>query len=190
MDIASMVITAVIAGGGAFLGAYLKKKAENLATHEDIEDLKNQTAVLTRTTEGIKAKISDEVWDRQARWSIKRDALFEVTRELATLMYGLARLDGLHIRMRHSTEPKNYQAEYEGAVVFWNESLLSFRRARALAVLVCNKDLRIKLDNADRLIGKTSDNIFWDTVDADSFGAIHTALEEIHVAMREELQIH
>jgi len=51
MDFASMAITAAIAGGAAFLGSYLKKKGENLATKEDIEDLRKQTATLTQTTE-------------------------------------------------------------------------------------------------------------------------------------------
>jgi hypothetical protein len=33
------VTTALGAGAGAYLGSYLKKKGENLATHEDIDKL-------------------------------------------------------------------------------------------------------------------------------------------------------
>jgi len=34
-----MVITAVVAGGSAYLGSYLKKKGANWATHEDVDKL-------------------------------------------------------------------------------------------------------------------------------------------------------
>ena len=39
MDAAAMVITAVVAGGSAYLGSYLKKKGANWATHEDVDKL-------------------------------------------------------------------------------------------------------------------------------------------------------
>jgi hypothetical protein len=34
-------------------------------------------AKLTATTETIKARISDEVWDRQMRWTTKRDSYIQ-----------------------------------------------------------------------------------------------------------------
>jgi hypothetical protein len=60
--------------GGSFLGAYLKKKGENLASKEDINDLVEQTKKLTQTTKEIEAKIGDEVWAGQRHWEMKRDA--------------------------------------------------------------------------------------------------------------------
>ena len=68
----------ITAGAGAYLGAYLKRKGENLATKEDIGEL-------TKTTEEIKAKISDDVWDRQKQWELKRDVVFDAIRVLADL---------------------------------------------------------------------------------------------------------
>ena len=38
-----LVITAVVSGAAAYLGSYLKKKGENLATHEDIDKLIHQS---------------------------------------------------------------------------------------------------------------------------------------------------
>jgi hypothetical protein len=60
---------------GAFLGAYFKRKGENLATHEDLDNLVKQVAAVTETTENIKATISDDVWDRQEQWKLKRDSI-------------------------------------------------------------------------------------------------------------------
>ena len=56
-------------GLGAFIGSYLKKKGENLATQEDVQKL-------TTLVEEVKATISDRVWDRQKQWEMKRDAIF------------------------------------------------------------------------------------------------------------------
>jgi hypothetical protein len=61
-----------------FIGSYAGKKGENLATKEDI-------AQLTKIAEGIKAKISDEVWDRQKQWKLKRDVVFDAIRALTEL---------------------------------------------------------------------------------------------------------
>jgi hypothetical protein len=68
-----------------FLGSYSAKKGENLATKEDI-------AQLTKITEGIKAQISDEVWDRQRQWEMKRDAVSDALRTLRELETSLISL--------------------------------------------------------------------------------------------------
>jgi hypothetical protein len=75
-----MVTTAVIAGGGAYLGAYLKRKGEDWATHEDIDKLVKQVAAVTTVTKKIEGQISDEYWQEQRRWEIKRDTIFDVKR--------------------------------------------------------------------------------------------------------------
>jgi methionine salvage enolase-phosphatase E1 len=60
------------------LGSYSAKKGENLATKEDI-------AELTKIAEGIRAKISDDVWDRQRQWELRRDVVLDSVRALADL---------------------------------------------------------------------------------------------------------
>ena len=58
--------------------------APGLATKEDIEDLRRQTATLTQTTEGIKARISIDLWSRQQRWDVQKSALLDTLKELAS----------------------------------------------------------------------------------------------------------
>jgi hypothetical protein len=69
-----------------FIGSYSAKKGENLATKEDI-------AQLTKIAEGIKAEISDVVWDRQKQWEMKRDAILEGIRAHADLEAALVNLN-------------------------------------------------------------------------------------------------
>jgi hypothetical protein len=52
------VVTFLSGGTGAYLGSYLKKKGENLATHEDINKLVDQVSAVTTATKQIETKIS------------------------------------------------------------------------------------------------------------------------------------
>jgi hypothetical protein len=49
---------------GSFLGSYMKKKGENVATHEDIEKLVDQMKAVTQATKEIESRISGEAWER------------------------------------------------------------------------------------------------------------------------------
>jgi hypothetical protein len=55
-----MGVTIVGAWAGSFLGAYLKKKGENLATHEDVNKVVAQMAAVTQTTQAGGALRGDE----------------------------------------------------------------------------------------------------------------------------------
>src|SRR6266849_5900863 len=81
---------------GSYLASYLKKKGENLATHEDLDKLVEQVRTVTTTTKEIEAKISSGVWDRQKRWETKRDVLFEATRRLGAIEDSLMSLNSAH----------------------------------------------------------------------------------------------
>lgn len=89
------VMSFIFAGAGAYLGSYLKKKGENLATKEDLNDLKAQTAVLTQTTKEIESKIEDQMWNRQRQWELKRDTLLEAARCVADVDAMLVRVDAV-----------------------------------------------------------------------------------------------
>jgi hypothetical protein len=75
---AVFVTTALGSGVGAYLGSYLKKKGENLATHEDIDKLIHQVSAVTDATETIKAQIGSDLWTRQIVWQQKRDAYAKI----------------------------------------------------------------------------------------------------------------
>jgi hypothetical protein len=76
----------------SFLPSYMKKKGENLATKEDIQELARQTAILTQAAKEIEARISIGVWSQQQRWDVQKTALLESLKELATAEAFLSRL--------------------------------------------------------------------------------------------------
>jgi hypothetical protein len=111
--------TALLIIGGLGLGEYLKKRAENLATRKDIEDL-------TRKVEVIKAEISEGVWSRQKRWELKREVLFEATKRLREIDDAL---QGLDTRLQHDqksgeTTLGEYSATYLSAAAKFYETIL------------------------------------------------------------------
>jgi hypothetical protein len=53
--------------------AYAGERARLTAQFHNLDRLVEQTEKLTATTEAIKARVSDEVWDRQMRWNFKKD---------------------------------------------------------------------------------------------------------------------
>lgn len=75
--------------------AYSEAKGKNLATKEDLNDLKEQTAMLAQTTKEIESKIEDQVWNRQRHWELKRDTLLEALECAAEVDSMIIRVDSL-----------------------------------------------------------------------------------------------
>ncbi len=103
---------------GSYVGSYFKRKGENLATKEDFNDLKEQTRQLTQATKEIEAKISDAVWDRQRKWEIKKEVLFDATRGLVDFnnaLIGLSSID--QAKKTHPHIPAAIWLEQENQVM-------------------------------------------------------------------------
>lgn len=81
----TLVSTFVGSGGGAYIEAYLKKKGENLATHEDVSKLVAQFSAVTQAAKDIEASISSDIRNRQRRWELKRDTLLVGKIQIAAL---------------------------------------------------------------------------------------------------------
>jgi hypothetical protein len=129
----------IAAAAGAYLGAYLRKKGENLATHEDIEKLDDQVRVVTTTAKEIEAKISDELWNRQKRWELKREVLFEAAKSLAEIDGAIIGLDSL---LQVETKPDELgwlQIESE-KYAKWKRAAVRFDEAKILVDMVCERE--------------------------------------------------
>jgi hypothetical protein len=136
-----LVVTLVGSFGGSYLGAYFKKKGENLATHEDIDKLVEQVSAVTKTTKEIEAKISDEVWDRQRRWELKRDVLLDAMKKLGVLPEHLVSLQNVY--RDFGTGPSGWRVDETQAreALKWQRAAGDFDAALFLAELVCEPQL-------------------------------------------------
>lgn len=66
--------------------AYAGERARLSAQFHNLDKLVEQTGKLTATTEAIKARISDEVWDRQMKWNFKKDVYIRLMETLGQHM--------------------------------------------------------------------------------------------------------
>jgi hypothetical protein len=126
-----------------FIGSYANRKGENLATKEDI-------AQLTRIAEGIKADISDDVWGRQRRWELRRDAVLDAIRAHADLESALVKLNSCL-----SASEKNYtdktDPEFDERIQDFRNSWTSCRRAYLIANLAVGGQFSNALSAYSRL---------------------------------------
>jgi hypothetical protein len=85
----------LIGGFVGYMNGYMRKKAENRAIHEDFQAVLAELKETTHATKEIEAKISDEVWNRQRKWEIKKEALFDATRGLVDFNNALIQLSSI-----------------------------------------------------------------------------------------------
>ena len=147
----TIILSLISAGGGAYLGSYLKKKGENLATHEDIDKLVDQVAAVTVATKTIESKISNDVWERQRKWDLKREALFELMKAITTLANALGKFDATFRALRDIAphEPQNadlWAKRRSEAIASYNSANTEFENATMLAYLTCGSEISKVID--------------------------------------------
>jgi hypothetical protein len=124
---------------GAYFGGYLKKKGENLATHEDIAMLKEKVATVTTTTEQIKAEISDALWNRQKHLELKKEVLIGAVNKLAVAEEALLQLHcAVQIPERANPDWQEIVAKkYE----IWQHEFAALRGTMNLVPVVCRSQM-------------------------------------------------
>ncbi len=153
-ELLKLLLEAVVAGAGAYLGSYLKKKGENLATREDINNVVEQVKAVTRATKEIEAKISSDVWDRQKRWELKRDLLFQTTKTIAAVRNALLFLSAACSTQKKEQDPERLKA-FQDRINEVNEkcfaAMRDFDESAQLTTLVCGKEVNELLINFTKL---------------------------------------
>jgi hypothetical protein len=131
------VLAILVAGFVGYFTGYMKKKGENLATHEDINKLLEKVSAVTAATKQIDAKISNDVWERQRRWELKREVLFEIARKLATLDDALVSL-----KIALNMTGDQFLEARVAALKKWNKATTDFDEIRLLVGILCGKELK------------------------------------------------
>jgi hypothetical protein len=97
-------------GLSGYLTGDLKKKGENLATHEDIDKVLYEVRATTQATKEIEAKISSALWDRQKRWELKREVLFKTVDKIGIAKTALNALFA-SIKRRRPRKKRDFPAQ-------------------------------------------------------------------------------
>lgn len=192
MDYIVLALTWLISTlAGSFLGAYLKKKGENFATHEDIDKLLEEVRAVTTTTKEIEAKISNEVWERQRRWEVKRDAVFEAVKELRTVQQSLNMVVAAYKVLGVDPDDDSQIRKQRDVLVKYYEAFTGFLRAKMLATIVCGKEVRDQFDHlegtATLILNRATQG---EVVSAnDKFNEFVKGTYQLARMIREELQV-
>lgn len=109
---------------------------------------------VTTTTKEIEAKIAGDVWDRQKRWELKRDVLFEATKRLADVEDGLLSLDSvLQIERRSRKEVSLHgQNQNTQRIMKWSTASAAFNESRLLVNMTCEKNTIVAFEASGRLV--------------------------------------
>jgi hypothetical protein len=181
----------IFAGLGSYLGSYLKKKGESLAIHENLDKLVEQVAAVTQTTKSIEATISDDVWDRQKRWELKREVLFEATKRLAEIDDTLIDLFSIG-QLVKDKKVKDVSAEQSKTYDKWRKASRALGETILLVGIVCGKETLKALGNFRSVANGLIIKLFEDKdleAYANSKDRYDKSLEEARSAIRKELGI-
>jgi hypothetical protein len=134
-----------------YLTGYATKKGENLATHEDIDKLVDQVKAVTEATKKIEAEISSGVWDRQKRWEMKREVLFEAARKISeiddamlsnsvVLKEDRAKQEEWGTRTPSMEEQITWGETKNERLMRWSKASSEFDVSRAFVFIICGKE--------------------------------------------------
>lgn len=149
------LIVGVLVG---YLTGYAKKKGENLATHEDIGKLTEQVAAVTRTAKEIEAQITSGLWDRQKRWELKREVLFEATQRVAEAEFALLMLDSvLQVEVdRQNKVDAGLLQESNKYLLRWNSAWAALDESRLFVDNVCGQGTKSAFNEFGKLAKATA----------------------------------
>ena len=150
-------VTSVLTTVGVYLvarfttvfDAYVGEHAKLMAQFQSIDRLVVQTEQLTRAAEGIKAQVTDQVWDRQMRWTYKRDVYIRLIESLGRMRTGLSRLQAA-FNSDISGEAWAQEVAASGAKQV-TEALDEFLCADDVAPVVASKGVLAALDGLRQL---------------------------------------
>jgi hypothetical protein len=149
---------------GSYFSPYLKKRAENLATHDDLDKLLAQMRATTEATKAIEARIDDQVWNKQRQWEMKRDVLLGFARTISDFEQSVLNLS---TKIENRSNSPQEMENFRQALVRWNEASAKFVQDSFTAGLVISSEARSWLGElTSTLRNATSDILRIQTVES------------------------
>jgi hypothetical protein len=166
-----------------YLDGYSRKKGENRATDEHLDKLVQQVDAVTKTTESIKAVISDDMWDRQRQWELRRDVVLDAIRTLADLDGAVAELYVVWSIPIHKTKQAEdaLNSKRIEAIKLFSRCSSSFQRAHTVADVAIggklSRSISAYFQSALLLVGKMrSDRTSFNINAREDLAKLHNAV--------------
>jgi hypothetical protein len=188
VSIGQAVGLAVVAGFGAWIGSYFseywKKKGEQAATHEDIDNVLLELRATTQATKEIEAKISGELWTRQKHWELKRQILFETAQKLAGILQQMMALVDAITKVGEKKEE-----EFQTKKAEWDRVLADFNAATIIVGFVCTEETAKAFDELYNGFDRAGDAICRRDI-PDSMGdEFERIINKVKACIRREIEV-
>jgi len=161
IEIGIPIATILVSGLAAYFGAFIKTMAANDANNQNFEKVLEQMKTQTAEIENIKAAISDDVWDRQKQWELKRDGIFEVVQALGELEDALGSLHSVHsCQVPENEDSSEYlRGRLHDELISFDACNRKFSRAMFKTRLFAGKELHHALTECSEEIRSVSHRI-------------------------------
>lgn len=186
--LAVALVTFLSGGAGAYLGSYLKKKGENLATQEDIGKLVDQVSAVTTATKQIETKIFSDLWDRQKQWELKREILFDAAKKLSEIDNTLLSLQTFwEHRLQGKIEGEESRIRLENKyVTAWHDSIRSLEETESLIFVTCSRGTMRAFAQFTDLLRNTASKIV--SGDLETYARTKSEREKVVALVRLEIR--
>lgn len=123
------------------LDSYTAEFAKQVARHQNLDKLVEEARRITDAAERIKSELSHENWDRQTRWTAKRDLYVQIAQTLGDLRRANITMEGLErFRLTRDLTDPRYGPELEtrrrDELRAMETATLNFQRATDTAPLM------------------------------------------------------
>lgn len=181
----SAVVTAFV---GGFLGAYLKRKGENLATREDYESLLQQVKRTTQETESIKMELAKGSWLHQQSWYLKEKYYSGLLENLYKLRLSISDRLNYYVvpESEYHDEQVNKSEHYKKQTEIGIESLQNIQRLHGPAEKVITKkaiEALMQFYSADWHAGDFS------TCNKEYLDDAHQSVNDVYQTVLQEAQL-
>jgi len=188
------LFTLLCSGLGAYGGAYLKKRAENLATRDELDKLIEQMKATTEATKAIESRIDDQVWNKQRQWELKREALLGGAWAVNDFMVAVMKVNAAFaIEERQGdiafgTQLANHQTE---AMTILNKASYDFQRAQVLVSVVSGIETQTAFVSMEEILKRISSQVVDGntTIFKELMPLVMTAATAITNAIRKDLGV-
>ncbi len=127
---------------GAFSGAFFTRRGETAAVKRDLETIKDNLRQTSSATEAIKAEITGDLWERQNRWSFKKDLYIRLLVGLGEAASAVRQLIYLDERLKDPSHQHLIEKTKQFMDKYFSElqrSMVEIRQAAFVAPLVCTE---------------------------------------------------